>query len=234
MIRLETLEQTHDFEFPELFKKLFEAEMTNWMRGFDAPLAKDKTWAEDVYPSLKENPPLLLHSGGFDFELMTPQEMQDFSFPETWDTEGHHFVPFAKTAEGNIYAFYPTETEDNEIPIVLIWQDDESEYVAKNFEDFIFRMMLEVSHDIDKDDLHADYGKENPMEAFRSDLLSDLKSITPYLKAAYVTALQKVYQGEIRNGLISYTLESERPLKEMIAEYLDFPQRGKCFEHEED
>jgi len=51
MTTLEQLETKHNFTFPKLYKTLFEADMTNWMRGFELPLEKGKTWADDVYPT---------------------------------------------------------------------------------------------------------------------------------------------------------------------------------------
>ncbi len=233
MTTLEQLETKHNYAFSELYKTLFEADMLNWMRGFELPLAEGKTWAEDVYPTLKENPPLMLHSGGSDFELLTPDEILNFEFSEDWDTETHHFIPFAKTAEGNTYAFYKNIEIDGENPIVLIWEDDEAEYIAQNFEDFIFRKMIESSDDIDKDDLYADYGKENPMELYRTDLKADLQSIRPYLKESYISVLETAYNGEILETLISYGLMGSKPVKEVINEMLAFELMGEVFDHEE-
>ncbi len=230
MITLEQLEIRHNYTFPSLFQTLFEADKLNWMRGFDEPLEKGKTWADDVYPILKVNSPLLLHSGGSDFELLTPKSILDFEFPEAWDTDTHHFIPFAKTAEGNTYAFY--DNGEEETPIVLIWEDDEAEYVAKNFEDFIFRKMLEAADDIDKDDLYADYGKENPMELYRADLKADLEAIRPYLKGTYLNILDESYNGDVLETLIAYGFMGSKPVKEVIKELLDFEFMGEVFEHE--
>lgn len=230
MTTLKQLETKHDFTFPKLYKTLFEADKLNWMRGFDEPLPKGKTWANDVYPLLKENPPLLLHSGGSDFELITPKNILNFDFSKDWDTDKHHFIPFAKTAEGNTYAFY--DNGEKESPIVLIWEDDEAEYVAKNFEDFIFRKMLESADDIDKDDLYADYGKETPMELYRSDLKTDLESIRTYLKNEYVSILSEAYKGEVLETLIAYGFISAKPVKDVVKEMLDFELMGEVFEHE--
>lgn len=58
---------------------------------------------------------------------------------------------------------------------------NETEILAKNFEDFIFRKMIEAVYDIDKDELNADYKKEG-FEGYRADILNDLKTISPYLK----------------------------------------------------
>ncbi|MCW8821051.1 MAG: SMI1/KNR4 family protein [Sulfurovum sp.] len=232
MTTLEQLETKHNYSFPELYKTLFEADMLNWMRGFELPLTEGLTWAGDVYPTLKENPPLLLHSGGSDFELLTPDDILNFEFPEEWDTEQHHFIPFAKTSEGNVYAFYENVKINGENPIVHIWQDDEAEYIAKNFEDFIFRKMLESSDDIDKDDLYADYGKDNGMELYRTDLQSDLKNIRPYLKNEYVSVLEVAYNGEILETLISYGFRGTKSVKDVIKEMLDFELMSDVFEHE--
>jgi len=229
MITLEQLETKHHFSYPTLYKTLFESNMLNWMRGFEEPLLKDKTWAADVYPTLKENPPLLLHSGGSDFELLTPKAILDFEFPEAWDTDTHHFIPFAKTAEGNTYAFYDNEDEAH---IVLIWEDDEAEYVAKNFEDFIFRKMIESADDIDKDDLYADYGKDNPMELYRADLKADLTSIRSYLNDDYVSILETFYNGDVLETLIAYGFMGTKPVKDIIKEMLDFELIGDVFDHE--
>ena len=230
MTTLEQLKEKHHFTYPALYKTLFEADKLNWMRGFEEPLPKGKTWADDVYPTLKVNPPLLLHSGGSDFELLTPKAILNFEFPEAWDTDTHHFIPFAKTAEGNTYAFYDNGTE--ETPIVLIWEDDEAEYVSKNFEDFIFLKMLEAADDIDKDDLYADYGKENPMELYRADLKADLEAIRPYLKKEYITILEETYESEVLETLIAYGFIGTRPVKEIIKEVLGFTFMGHVFAHE--
>jgi len=232
MTTLENIETKHNYTFPTLYKKLWEADMLNWMRGFELPLEKGKTWADDVYPTLKENPPLLLHSGGTDFELLTTDEMLNFEFPELWDTEKHHFIPFAKTAEGNIYAFYKNIKVEGENPIVLIWDDmDETEVIAKNFEDFIFRKMLEITEDIDKEDLNTDYG-EAGIESYRTDILADLKSITPYIKSEYVTVLNDIYNAEVLDMLFSYGFKSKKSLATIIKEMLDFEYLDDVIEHE--
>ncbi|MEA3433559.1 MAG: SMI1/KNR4 family protein [Campylobacterota bacterium] len=232
MTTLENIEAKHYYTFPALYKKLWEDEMLNWMRDFELPLEKGKTWAEDVYPTLKENPPVLLNSGGSDFELLTADEILNFEFPELWDTEKHHFIPFAKTAEGNIYAFYKNIEIEGENPIVLIWDDmDETEIIAKNFEDFIFRKMLEATDDIDKEDLDADYG-EDGIEAYRTDLLADLKSITPYIKEEYVTVLNSIYNAEVMDMLFSHGFKSEKRLTEIIKEVLDFEYLDDVIAHE--
>jgi len=232
MITIEELEKKYDYKFPKLYKILFEAGMLDWMRGYNHPLGEGKTWAEDVYPTLKENPPLLLHTGGADFELLTPEEVFNFEFPEDVNIEEHHFVPIAKTAEGDIYAFYANVEIEGENPVVLIWDEDETEYIAKNFEDFIFRKMLEVSDGIDKDDLHADYDKENAMENYRKDIQLDSKSIRLYIKEEYASILEEAYNGEVLETLIAFGFVRPQPLKEIFKESIDFEKMGETFDHD--
>lgn len=232
MTTLETIEEKHNYTFPKLFKKLWEDDMLSWTRGFEMPLPAGINWANDIYPTLKDNPPLLLHTGGSDFEMLTAEEMLNFKFPELWDTKTHHFIPFAKTAEGTVYAFYKNIEIDGENPVVLIWDDmDETEVIAKNFEDFIFRKMLEATDDIDKEDLDADYG-EAGIEAYRTDMLSDLRSISPYLKKEYVDVLEEVYNAEVLETLISFGFMGSKKMGDIIKEMLDFEYLDDVFSHE--
>ena len=232
MITIEQLESKYNYSFPELYKRLFEADMLNWMGGHQHPLDEGKTWAEDIYPTLKENPPLFLHTGGADFELLTPQEVLNFEFPEDVNLEEHHFIPIAKTTEGNIYAFYANVEIEGDNPVVLIWDEDETEYVAKSFEDFIFRKMLETSSSVDKDDLHADYEKESAMELYRKDILADLEMIRPYLKEEYLSVLEETYNGEVLETLIAFGFTTPKPLKEIFKEMIDFEKMGETFDHD--
>ena len=92
--------------------------------------------------------------------------------------------------------------------------------------------MLEAADNIDKDDLYADYGKENPMELYRADLKADLEAIRPYLKDTYLNILDKAYNGEVLETLIAYGFMGSKPVKEVIKELLDFELMGEVFEHE--
>ena len=234
MTTFKEIETKHHYTFPKFYKELWEGDMLNWMRGFDTNLEKGKTWSADVYPTLKENPPVLLHSGGSDFELLTPDETLHFEFPDDWDTDTHHFIPFAKTAEGNVYAFYENIEIEGENPIVLIWDDDETEIIAKNFEDFIFRKMVEAVYDVDKDDLDADY-KSSGFEGYRIDIQNDLKSISPYIKNEYRLLLEELYsRKEVSESMISFSLLSREEMIELIHKHLAFDELNTLFEHEID
>ena len=231
---LDNIEKKYDFIFPNLFKKLWNDGMLDWMNGRTTPFNSDENWEKTIYPLIKENPPLLLHSGGFDFEMLRAEEILDFQFDELWDIEEHEFIPFAKTDESNVYAFYKNLKVDKEYVIVYIWNDmNETEIIAKNFEDFIFRKMLEAVFDIDKDDLKGDYRKSG-FDGYKVDLFNDLKTIKPYINENYADILTKFYTRDAQESMFSYGLISKEELVETIQKYLSFKELDTVFEHEID
>ena len=231
MVTLQQIEEKFDFTFPEYFKRLWNDGMLNYMRGFEEGLKEGETWVDTVYPTLQENPPALLHSGEAQLTLLTPDAMLNFETPVFWDVDTHHFIPFAKTLEGNYYAFYDNVKVDGEAPIVEIWDEmDDTEYYAKNFEDFIVRQMVESAEDIDKDDLKVEYGGD--VNAYIADVERDIKSITPYLKAGYTQLLNEIYSKEPKEGTLAYSLISMREAEKIVEEYLDFELMGESFSHE--
>ena len=229
---LDKIEKKYDFIFPTLFKQLWHDGMLDWMNGRTIPFNSNENWEKTIYPEIKENPPLLLHSGGFDFEMLRAEEMLDFKFDELWDIEEHEFIPFAKTDESNVYAFYKNLKVDKEYVIVYIWNDmNETEIIAKNFEDFIFRKMLEAVFDIDKDDLKGDY-KKSGFAGYKIDLLNDLKTIKPYINKEYAEILTSFYTREAQESMFSYGLISKEELVNTIQKYLQFKELDSVFEHE--
>lgn len=231
MVTLKQIEEKHHFSFPEYFKRLWDDGMLNYMRGFEGGLNEGENWVDTVYPTLRENPPALLHSGEAQMSLLTPEAMLNFETPPFWDVETHHFIPFAKTLEGNYYAFYDNVKVEGEAPVVEIWDEmDDTEYYAKNFEDFIFRQMVESAEDIDKDDLQAEYGGD--VNAYIADVERDIASITPYLKAEYIEVLNDIYSREPKEGTLAYSLISMREAEEIVEKYLDFELMGESFSHE--
>ena len=233
-MNIEDIEKKYDFTFPELFRKLWSDGMLDWMNGRTTPFKSDENWAKTIYPEIKDNPPLLLHSGGFDFEILRAEEILNFQFDELWDTETHEFIPFAKTDEGNIYAFYKNLKKENEHVVVYIWNDmNETEIIAKNFEDFIFRKMLEAIFDVDKDDLKGDY-KDGGFQEYQKDLLNDLKTIKPYMNQDYSKVLTNFYNKDVHENMFSYSLISKEELVETIEKFLNFEELDSVFEHEVD
>ena len=234
-MNIKDLESKYSYKFSELFHKLWNDGMIDWMNGRTSPFGKGENWAKTIYPSIKDNPPLLLHTGGFDFEMLRVEEMLNFKFDELWDIEKHEFIPFAKTEEGNIFAFYRNLEIDGESAVVYIWDEmNETEVLAKNFEDFIFRKMLEAVYDVDKEELNADY-KKSGFIGYLVDIRNDLKSITPYINDKFVEVLSDIYNRKnIMERKISYSLITHEELAKTIQLYLEFEELDLVFEHEVD
>ena len=232
-MEISTLETKYKYKYSKLFRQLWDDSMIDWMNGRTAEFTADETWENSVYPKIKSNPPVLLHTGGFDFEMLTPNDMLNFKFDEFWDIEKHKFIPFAKTEEGAIFAFYKNIKTDGESAVVCIWNDlNETEVLAKNFEDFIFRKMIEAVYDVDNDELNADY-KKGGFEGYRVDVLNDLKAITPYLKNEYIEILNDIYnREEVAQGMISFSLLTHDELCQTIQKELNFKELNTIFEHE--
>ncbi|NEW61298.1 hypothetical protein GSY74_08380 [Sulfurovum sp. bin170] len=234
-MKIEELEVKYSYKFPKLFKKLWSDGMLDWMGGRTTPFGKSENWAKTIYPCIKDNPPLLLHTGGFDFEMLRAEDILSFKFDELWDVESHEFIPFAKSEEGNIFAFYKNLQTDGESAIVYIWDEmNETEVLAKNFEDFIFRKMLEAIYDVDKDELLADY-KDEGFEGYLVDIRNDLKTTKPYLNDKYAEVLSDIYsRKEVMESRISYSLITHEELAQTIQTHLEFEELDLVFEHEVD
>ena len=231
-MNIEEIENRYELEFSDLFRKLWSNGMLDWMNGRTTPFKSNENWEKTIYPQIKENPPLLLHAGGFDFEMLRAEDILNFKFDELWDIENHHFVPFAKTDEGNIYAFYKNLKKNNEYVVVYIWNDmNETEIIAKNFEDFVFRKMLEAIFDVDKDDLKGDY-RDSGFSEYQKDLRCDLKTIKPYIKKEYGSLLSQLYDREAQESIFSYSLISKEELIAFTEKYLGFEELDSVFEHE--
>ncbi len=232
-MKLVELELKYKYRFSEFFTKLWNDGMIDWMGGRTTAFSADENWEKTIYPLIKEHPPILLHTGGFDFEMLTADDILNFKFDEFWDLDNHKFIPFAKTEEGATYAFYKNIKTKGESAIVCIWNDmNETEILAKNFEDFIFRKMLEAVYDVDKDDLKGDYKKDG-FAGYRADILKDLKTIIPYLKDEYATILNEVYnREEVSESSFSFSLVSQEEVGRLIQTHLAFTELNSVFEHE--
>ena len=99
------IESRYSYQFPELFKRLWNAGMLDWMGGRTTPFESDENWAKTIYPTIKDNPPLLLHTGGFDFELLTAEKILNFKFDEFWDIDTHEFIPLPSWKRGQFLPF---------------------------------------------------------------------------------------------------------------------------------
>lgn len=185
---LQDIEIKYKFKFPHLYKQLDVDGMLNI--GEYGP-----KWYAEVYPTLKDNPPLLLHS--YDFELLNlksvDEEIRDWSDPEDYRNidKQFKFIPFGKSGAGDHYCFFLNEEYDGKYPIVYLWHDsNEADYLAGNLQDFIFKMLLT---DMSNQDIYNEVSDDE----FRSDLESVFKSHKKYLTSQQINILEDILTREI-------------------------------------
>ena len=226
-MKLNQISKKYNYTFPAIYQELWNDGMLDWYKGWDEPWSEERNWHTEVYPTITDDPPLLLHTGGFDFQLLRPIEILDYEFYEWWDDK-HTFIPFAQTNAGDLYAFYKNIEIEGENPIVMVWHDEnKTEILAKNFEDFIFRKMVERIVYIDKDDIKANF--DGSGSVFQMKISADLKSVAAYLKPEYVEILDGLYNRSFEN--VDAVL-SEDEMKAIFKSTIDFPAMSTEFGHE--
>lgn len=186
------LETHHELILPPLYKQLAQDGMLDWG-------VAQANWYQEVYPQLSKNPPLLLTS--YEFEISSPDELLSYAdeFLPTFDNKDWYYlkpefqdrlVLFATCGNGDAYAFYYADDHTNNKgaePVILrICHDKESEFVAKNLQDFIVYKLLEIAH----------IGTDENTDEFRHHLLTQLTTHRPYLTPTQADSLLAIYQGE--------------------------------------
>lgn len=229
-MNLAELEQKYNIQYPEIYHQLAENNMLDW--GLSG-----SSWYYDTFPRLKENPPLLLF--GFDIEIWNDQELVETSIDEMADDEDYRnihsdyqFIPFAQNGAGDLYAFQFDLQKDGEVPVTLIPHDDEeAEVLAGNFQDFIFRQLLESVAEIDEGAIFY----EEEEEDLKQNLFNQLKTHEPYLTAKQIEILNSIYQRDIfeytykipnggsfeTEGLVTFDEVEEILNKEIASEHLN-------------
>lgn len=225
---LEELEQELKIVYPEIYKKLFASGMLDW--GIEG-----NGWYTNVFPKLKENPPLLLF--GADIEIWDPIEYKggiaEILHHEVYDiNEKFKLVPFAKNGAGDLYVFQYDLEQNGEIPISFFPHDEtELEVQAKNFQDFIFRKLLESLTEMDEYFMFDD----DTDEKIKQHLNNQLRTHRPFLKENQIALLEDIYARDIfeyeyktpngstfeTRGLVTYDEVEEILKQEIYFEYLD-------------
>jgi len=217
---LQQLELRFDFAYPQLYLKLCaQGMLENGTAGLD--------WITEQYPLLRQNPPLLLFAN--EFELMDfgdiESQMEEFTAPDHWMNirPDLRFIPFAQNGAGDMYCFFLTGTQGDDIPVVLLWHDaNRATYKAKNLQDFIFRSMLEAVADVEE----AEYGlldKDN----FGTDLQNFLRTHQPYLSVQQQNVLKNIYD----NAGADKPLISELELQHILQNEIGFEQMDQSFKY---
>lgn len=231
---LTEIEKEKHFQYPQLYKQLETDGMLDV--GDYGP-----NWYSDIFPKLKDQPTLLLHS--YDFELLNPKAV-DEAIKELADPENYQqiksefkFIPFAQSEAGDHYCFLVSAQDQDDIPIVLLWHDsNEANYLAKNLQDYIFRAILT---DMSEQDTYNDVEDEE----FKSNLSNTLKTHTKYLTEAQTKILHDIFTRDIkdydfelpkgrketRRGLLTDT-----ELKKILAETIPYEKIDQTFEYAEE
>jgi len=219
---LSEIEHQYGFTYPALYRQLERD-------GMLAVGEYGPDWYKLVYPTLTDRPTLLLHAD--DFELLNIEAVAD-AVDTLLDADDYRkidpafqFIPFAQTGAGDHYCFFVSGQHDGEMPIVLLWHDqNEAQYLAKNLQDFMFYMMLNSMADQDtynevgdeefRDQLaktlgtHARYLSSEQAQVLSALLARDIIDYDVLLpkgrKEAHRGLLTDIELASLRNGLIPY------------------------------
>ncbi|MDR0227563.1 MAG: SMI1/KNR4 family protein [Flavobacteriaceae bacterium] len=223
-MKLRDLEVKFDFKYPILFKQMEEDGMFN-IGAYGA------MWYSTVFPLIKDNPTLLLHSD--DYELLPIEQMEEeiawFRDPDNYMEikEEYVFIPFAQNGAGDKYCFFVSAQKEDDIPIVFVWHDDnEVIWEAKNIQDFVFKRILQDMTRVDT------YNKQSE-EEFKNNLVVTLKTHSRYLTQDKVALLERLTQrdivvyesyGEVCKGFIT-----EKEYEELLKEYVPYELMNTTF-----
>lgn len=187
---IDDVENRYQVTLPSLYKQLAKDNMLDWGIA-------QANWYQEVYPQLLKNPPLLLTA--CDFELSSPDDLMGYAdefLPNVKHTDYYYVKPefqdrlvtFAICGDGDFYVFYYADDKDAEPQILRICHDDDSEFVAKNLQEFIVYKLLEIATRFEDGDI----------EVFRHQLLTQLQTHRPYLSQSQADSLLAIYQAEFK------------------------------------
>lgn len=220
---IEYAENTYQLTLPSLYKQLAKDNMLDWQLGLE-------NWHKDIYPNLLKNPPLLLCA--YEFEMCQPNsilEMLGDILPSQDDDNDFYvkdeyqnrLVIFAECGNGDYYAFYYENDKHSEPQIIRICHDDDSEFVAKNLQEFIFFKLLEI----------ANVGDNSELETFRENLLAQLRTHTPYLTNEQVDCLKNIYTKEFQKDNHGYwVLLNNTEFDNIINDFIPYEKQEQSFE----
>jgi hypothetical protein len=226
---LSEIEQQHGFTYPSLYRQL-ESD------GMLAVGEYGPDWYKLVYPTLTDRPTLLLHAD--DFELLNIQavaaEVESLLDADDYRQidPAFQFIPFAQTGAGDHYCFFASGQHDGDMPIVLLWHDqNEAQYLAKNLQDFLFHMLLNSMAD---QDTYNDVGDEE----FKDQLAKTLGTHARYLTARQAEVLQTLLARDIIDYYVALPkgrtethrgLLSNIELASLRAELIPYEKFDSCF-----
>ena len=187
LINARVIENTFDLKLPLLYKKLENDGMLQYSNMFGSD------WYSKVYPTLKNQPPLLLFAQNF--ELMSVrdvyEELREMQSYTHWLPD-FKMIPFAGDGSGDRYAFYDDGKHDeanNSEPVIIHWwhDSDHCDTLAKNLQDFIFIKMLCCALEMDAENDLADDGE------ITINLNNMLATHSKYLTLSQAAVLKQIY-----------------------------------------
>ena len=185
------LEQQYNFAYPKLYHQLYADQMLDI--GEYSSL-----WSKEVYPRLKNHPPLFLYSG--EFELIPPaniaETIEELNGEDSWFSinPDYLFIPFGQTGGGDYYCFFYDKNNPKPVPPIALLQhdSDEAEILADTLEDFFFYEMLSSVNDIYEGSLVRSKGD------FQENITNLLRSHLPYVtKKEQREILEEVYSRKL-------------------------------------
>ncbi|MHC6202464.1 SMI1/KNR4 family protein [Breznakiellaceae bacterium SP9] len=211
---LTELEQKYNFQYPELYKRVYLDGMLDWGR-------RDLTF---------------LLAGGLDIEIIPFGSAGDKPYSQTvWseisdlrDPEDYRkvpsnfkFIPFAMTGGGDNYVFQFDLEENGDVPITQLFHDEENaQILSKNFEDFIFRSLIE----------EAIYVNEDFSYIFdRTHRESVLRTHKPYLKEQHFEILSEIYHRDLSESHSGLLTEDE--LNELFQREIPYARLDEKFKY---
>lgn len=218
MSALPDIEQATGQAFPPLFKQLHAAGRLSWGRPHPQ-------WSEVVFPTLQAEPPVLLYAQ--EYEPLEPDELL-----EAWQeltAEDHYnplradlqLLPFARTGAGDSYCFWSNAPGVAEPPVVLVWHDDDrADVLAANYQDFLFRKMVEAVAEYEPPYSLLSHGD------LAGNLQRWLQTHQSVLSGDQHAALQHLFArtGDIAEGNIS-----DDDAQAIVAEVIGFDQLDASF-----
>ncbi|MGI4875691.1 MAG: SMI1/KNR4 family protein [Janthinobacterium lividum] len=226
MLIPESLEQQFNFRYPAIYRELYADNMLD-----SGPTGPE--WLTNVFPRLREKPPLLLF--GSDFELLAFEEIAEqisaFSGPDDYrrTRPDLRLIPFGQSGAGDLYCFYLNEQQGADVPIAFVWHDmNEAEIKAKNLPDFIFRALLEAVVDVYEEGLIM-------LDSFKENSTNMLRTHRKYLPVQQQKVVEEIYSRELfeyqyqvsatrtetATGLLTYTELADILAREIAFDKLD-------------
>lgn len=237
VMNLTELEKKYNIQYPEIYRRLAENNMLDWGES-------GSSWFHTTFPKLKENPPLLLF--GADIEIWNDPKLVETSIDEMSDEEDYRdihpdykFIPFAQNGAGDLYAFQFDLHNNGEVPVTFIPHDSqEAEILAGNFQDFIFRQLLESVTEIDENTIFYEEDKND----LKQNLFNQLKTHEPYLTAHQLEILNTIYERNIfeytyrvpnGNAFETEGLATFDEVEEILKQEIAFDQLSRKFNYTE-